>query len=192
MKQAIFYEQYGGNLHKCMYAGLVPQNTVLWMMVDQGCKSVTFDEYRQNWVVEGEFRLLCLKDEEVESATMASLLGAVIMGNGSDIPGKLSDCLKRLEKWNVSWQHDSLKMAAYIYEEKEEQQNFINFDITCEEVGFIAHVGSLRTVDDAMAGVHQYFDTLEMDAKIFMESKRLFAKKEILAMIRKEDLDRFD
>ena len=92
MTKAIFYDSIGGWMHKCMFAGLDKEGRAQWMMVDQGAEVMMLDDYLDIGEVCGELNLLCLMGEEVESSTMALLLGAVVQSYGPDIPSQLSYC----------------------------------------------------------------------------------------------------
>ena len=194
MTKAIFYDSIGGWMHKCMFAGLDKEGRAQWMMVDQGAEVMMLDDYLDIGEVCGELNLLCLMGEEVESSTMALLLGAVVQSYGPDIPSQLSYCLERLKKWDVSWLHDPLEMEVRPLEYLDEasQQKMFRFYIRCKNVGFVTEADCFETMNGLMDYVRQYFDALEMGAGIPMTAKFLSADKELLAKVSKVDLEMFD
>ena len=191
MTKAFFYETEGGNIHRCMFAGLDKKGEAQWIMLDQGERVLMLSEcYNQQG--NGGVNLLCLEGEEVESTAMAKLLGAVIKSYLYDIPRQLSRCLELLEKREVTWMHDPLKLEVGLEDFSYATWNEYGFFIRCEGVGLVTEVKDFATMDELMDYMRMYFDALEIGARIFVESKVLIAKDELLAKVSKRNMEMFD
>ena len=174
-----------------MFAGLDKKGEAQWIMLDQGERVLMLSEcYNQQG--NGGVNLLCLEGEEVESTAMAKLLGAVIKSYLYDIPRQLSRCLELLEKREVTWMHDPLKLEVGLEDFSYATRNEYGFFIRCEGVGLVTEVKDFATMDELMDYMRMYFDALEIGARIFVESKVLIAKDELLAKVSKRDMEMFD
>ena len=116
MEKAIFFESNGGYLHKCIFAGLDNDGFAQWVVVDQDTEPMTLNEYLQyNVLTDSVMLLLCMEGEKVESKTMSLLLGAVIRDYGADTSA-LSERIKTLRRWGVTWHHEPLRMSVNVQE----------------------------------------------------------------------------
>lgn len=193
-QKAFFYEVIGGQMHKCMFAGLDKDGQPQWLMVNQGAEVMVLSEF-QKYVIDGEeINMLCLEGEKVESTTMALLLGAVLQSYGPDIPGMLHATLEALKRWNVAWRRDPLKMEVHPLEylDSVKEKKCFRFYITCTGLGFVTEADAFDNIDDMMEFLHHYFDALTFEAGIPVISKGLVAANDLLARVSNVDKEMFD
>lgn len=193
-QKAFFYEVIGGQMHKCMFAGLDKDGQPQWLMVNQGEEVMVLSEF-QKYVIDGEeINMLCLEGEKVESTTMALLLGAVLQSYGPDIPGMLHATLEALKRWNVAWRRDPLKMEVHPLEylDSVKEKKSFRFYITCTGLGFVTEADAFDNIDDMMEFLHHYFDALTFEAGIPVISKGLVAANDLLARVSNVDKEMFD
>lgn len=192
--KAIMYEAIGGKLHECFFVGVNSGGESQWLMADQGEEVMMLNAYQRTSAIYEDVRLLCIKNEMVNSMTMAHLLGAVLQSYGPDIRKLLSNSVKKLERWGVKWFHDTLEMEVSIseYFDKEAQHNRYQFLLTCVGSGFISEADDFSTIDDLIDYVRQYFEVLEINAGISVPKKYLAAYDEkLLAMVSQKDREMF-
>jgi hypothetical protein len=195
MEKVFFYESEGGELHKCMFAGLDHEGKPQWLMADQGCEVLTLSEYRDFYMNGEDVLLLCMEGEKVESAMMALLLGAVLQSWRGDLPKLYKKCIAQLDRWGIRWRYDALKMEVRIlgYRETGTELKKYRFYITCEERGFVSEKDGFKSMGDLMDCVRGFFSALEGDAGIPVVSKRLVGNDEDdLALVDAEDRKMFD
>ena len=193
MEKAIFFESNGGYLHKCIFAGLDNDGFAQWVVVDQDTEPMTLNEYLQyNVLTDSAMLLLCMEGEKVESKTMLLLLGAVIRDYGADTSA-LSERIKTLRRWGVSWHHEPLRMSVNVQEYRGESNRvFYHLFIYVENFGVVAEADEFVSVDAVMDFVSEYFSVLEFEAAIKVTSKRLSADPGVREAMRKEELEMFD
>ena len=193
-QKAFFYEVIGGQMHKCMFAGLDNEGQPQWLIVNQGSEVMTLSDYQGDVIDGEEINLLCLEGEKVESTTMALLLGAVLQSYGPDIPGLLHETLEALKRWNVAWRRDPLKMEVHPLEylDSVREKKCFRFYISCTGLGFVTEADAFDTIDDMMGFLNHYFDALSFEAGIPVVSKGLIAAEKLLARVSKVDKEMFD
>ena len=193
-QKAFFYEVIGGQMHKCMFAGLDYEGQPQWLVVNQGSEVMTLSDYQGGVIYGEEINLLCLEGEKVESTTMALLLGAVLQSYGPDIPGLLHETLEALKRWNVTWRRDPLKMEVHPLEylDSVKEKKCFRFYISCTGLGFVTEADAFDTIDDMMGFLNHYFDALSFEAGIPVVSKGLIAAEDLLARVSKVDKEMFD
>ena len=193
MEKAIFFESNGGYLHKCIFAGLDNDGFAQWVVVDQDTEPMTLNDYlRYNVLTDSAMLLLCMEGEKVESKTMSLLLGAVIRDYGADTSA-LSERIKTLRRWGVSWHHEPLRMSVNVQEYRGESNRvFYHLFIYVENFGVVAEADEFVSVDAVMDFVSEYFSVLEFEAAIKVTSKRLSADPGVREAMRKEELEMFD
>ena len=193
MTKGIFYESNGGYLHKCLFAGLDNKGNAQWVVVDQGMDSMTLSDYlKYNLLDDSQMLLLCMEGEKVESKTMSLLLGAVIRDYGNDVSA-LSERIRTLRRWGVTWHHEPLRMAVNVMEYRDATNRyFYHLFIKEESMGVVAETEEFDSVEALMDFVFEYFSALECEAAITVTSKRLEAEPEVWEEMRKEDLAMFD
>ena len=193
MEKAIFFESNGGYLHKCIFAGLDNDGFAQWVVVDQDTEPMTLNDYlRYNVLTDSAMLLLCMEGEKVESKTMSLLLGAVIRDYGADTSA-LSERIKTLRRWGVSWHHEPLRMSVSVQEYRgESNRAFYHLFFYVEDLGVVAEAEEFVSVDAVMDFVTEYFSVLEFEAAIKVTSKRLSADPGVREAMRKEELEMFD
>lgn len=194
MVKGFFFENNGGTLHKCMFAGLDKENHAHWLMADQGEPSMTLREYMDMELMEdGDVRLLCMEGETVEPTTMALLLGAVLHGYPSDTEEALNGALRTLRNKSVSWSERLLQISVYMrrYYDKDVASDRYRFYAYCREYGFLFELDDFKSVKELMGVLRCYFDALEYDAGMVL-LKSLHADEEELKSMDQKDLLMFD
>ena len=194
MRKALFYETFGGFLHKCMFAGLDNKGNAQWMMVSQGDEVITIDQYiEMNAIEVYSIRLLCLEGEKIESKTMALLLGETINCNFCDVSA-MDDRIEQLRRWGLSWYRDPLTMSVHVTEYQNEPKGRLNyrFYITGKGIGFVTEADDFDSLEELMELVRQYFAALEFKAGITIEKRELAGPDNVLAKVSAKDREMFD
>ncbi len=184
MVKAIFYENDGGKLHNCFFAGLDRDGLGQWVVADQGSELIMLSDYQD--LSDVEFLLLCLEGEKVTSRNMAQLLGCVVQGYYGAI-SMLEDCLKDLKRRNVIWDCDPLEIKVYLWEYHCEVRNQNMLKLKISGSGFVAELDDIFTVDLAMDIVKGYFTALEMGAGINVSRKTLIIEEKLKVEVSRED-----
>ena len=164
MKKVIFFENYDGRLHRCIFAGLDNNNRPQWVKVDQGEEMMSLQDYMEANCLKGEdMRVLCMDGETLESATMALLLGAVLQGYPCVYTKALADAIKNLRNMGIGWKQDKLQMfiSVYKYYDDVNQKDAFRFCIDCNRFGDIVEMDNFFNMKELMDVVRCYFDALE-------------------------------
>ena len=194
MTKAIFFDKVGGYMQKCLFAGIDNNGKAQWLVVNQGEEVITLSQYMErNGLMDGDVKLLCIEGEKVSATTMAFLLGAVIEEPTLEM-SELTARIVQLQKWGVKWQRDSLNMSVHVLEYMNERtgRRYFCFSIVEEEMGLITEAEDFETLDDLMSVVRCYFNTLEFDAGISINSKELVATDKIRAQMDGCDREMFE
>jgi len=164
MKKVIFFENYDGRLHRCIFAGLDNNNRPQWVKVDQGEEMMSLQDYMEANCLKGEdMRVLCVEGETLESATMAQLLGAVLQGYPCVYIKALADAIKNLRNMGIGWKQDKLQMfiSVYKYYDDVNQKDAFRFCIDCNRFGDIVEMDNFFNMKELMDVVRCYFEALE-------------------------------
>ena len=169
MKKVFMFENEGGQLHTCLFAGLNDNGHPQWMMVNQGEEIMMLQEYMKvNLIKSNDIRLLCLEDEKLDSATMAHYLGAVLQDYPVDRKMALSKAVTSLKNKGFEWRRDALKVRVYMREYYEEavRANRFRFAIYCAGGGKLLELDSFKTTNEMLDAFQNYYDALYLEAGI--------------------------
>ena len=174
MTKAFFYETNGGDLLRCMFAGLDKDGHAQWVVIDQGSESTTLQDYLDEYCMEsGDIRLLCLEGELLESETLAILLGSVYKSYPIDYRKSLLDTLKRLRRIGIDWKHDlvELKVQIYKYFDHVLQEDCLCYSIMANGRVYLAELDAFHSPKELMDSVRCFFEALEKEADIVLKKE---------------------
>lgn len=172
MKKVFLFENEGGQLHKCLFAGLDDNGHPQWMMVDQGKEIMMLEEYlKVNLMKRNNIRMLCLEGEKLESATMAHYLGAVLQDYPVDRKRALSKAVTSLKDKGFKWQQNTLKVKVFMHEYYEEavSANRFRFTVYCAEGGPLLELDCFKTTDEMLDALQNYYDAVYQEAGITLK-----------------------
>ena len=190
--KAIFYEQDGGWLHRCHFAGVDGGGVPQWVIINQGEPSTTLEGFANEVLCVGEvqFLTLCLEGEQPSSLTIAKLLGAATKTGLADVGAHMKSRLDELISFGVTWKRDALKVVIDILKTKNNQfKVLVNHDYSWLED--IAASGLLDSLDDVAWWIRNYFYVLESQAGITCH-KKLQTLNEILSQMKRSQKELFD
>lgn len=190
--KAFFYEQDGGILHRCYFAGVDGGGVPQWVIINQGEPSTTLEGFANEVLCVGEvqFLTLCLEGEQPSSLTIAKLLGAATKTGLADVGAHMKSRLDELISFGVTWKHDALKVVIDIIKTKNNQfKVLVNHDYSWLED--IAASGLLDSLDDVAWWIRDYFYVLESQAGITCH-KKLQTLNEILSQMKRSQKELFD
>lgn len=195
MVKAIFFENYDGCLHRCVFAGLDTNDRPQWLMVDQGEEMMTLQNYMvRNLLKDEDIRMLCLEGEPMESTTMALLFGAVLQGYTLDYPRIQAETLQNLRRRGIEWKQEKLELGVYVYKyyEKENHADACRFCIYCNGIGYVMGMDNFKTMKDLMEAVRCFLEALEKGAGIGLRKKLRIHDVNLLNEMDEEDKKMFD
>ena len=195
MVKAIFFENYDGCLHRCVFAGLDTNDRPQWLMVDQGEEMMTLQNYMvRNLLKDEDIRMLCLEGEPMESTTMALLFGAVLQGYTLDYPRIQAETLQNLRRRGIEWKQEKLELGVYVYKyyEKENHADACRFCIYCNGIGYVMGMDNFNTMKDLMEAVRCFLEALEKGAGIGLRKKLRIHDVNLLNEMDEEDKKMFD
>ena len=190
--KAFFYEQDGGILHRCYFAGVDGGGVPQWVIINQGEPSTTLEGFANEVLCVGEvqFLTLCLEGEQPSSLTIAKLLGAATKTGLADVGAHMKSRLDELISFGVTWKRDALKVVIDILKTKNNQfKVLVNHDYSWLED--IAASGLLDSLDDVAWWIRNYFYVLESQAGITCH-KKLQTLNEILSQMKRSQKELFD
>ena len=190
--KAFFYEQDGGILHRCYFAGVDGDGVPQWVIINQGEPSTTLEGFANEVLCVGEvqFLTLCLEGEQPSSLTIAKLLGAATKTGLADVGAHMRSRLDELISLGVTWKRDALKVVIDIIKTKNNQfKVLVNHDYSWLED--IAASGLLDSLDDVAWWIRDYFYVLESQAGITCH-KKLQTPNEILSQMKRSQKELFD
>ena len=190
--KAFFYEQDGGILHRCYFAGVDGGGVPQWVIINQGETSTTLEGFANEVLCVGEvqFLTLCLEGEQPSSLTIAKLLGAATKTGLADVGAHMKSRLDELISFGVTWKHDALKVVIDIIKTKNNQfKVLVNHDYSWLED--IAESDFLDDMDDVAWWIRDYFYVLESQAGITCH-KKLQTLNEILSQMKRSQKELFD
>ena len=195
MVKAIFFENYDGCLHRCVFAGLDTNDRPQWLMVDQGEEMMTLQNYMvRNLVKDEDIRMLCLEGEPMESTTMALLFGAVLQGYSLDYPRIQAETFQNLRRRGIEWKQEKLELnvRVYKYYENVNHADAYRFCIECNGIGYVMGMDNFNTMKDLMEAVRCFLDALEKGAGIGLRKKLRIHDVNLLNEMDEEDKKMFD
>ena len=195
MVKAIFFENYDGCLHRCVFAGLDTNDKPQWLMVDQGEEMMTLQNYMvRNLVKDEDIRMLCLEGEPMESTTMALLFGAVLQGYSLDYPRIQAETFQNLRRRGIEWKQEKLELnvRVYKYYENVNHADAYRFCIECNGIGYVMGMDNFNTMKDLMEAVRCFLDALEKGAGIGLRKKLRIHDVNLLNEMDEEDKKMFD
>ncbi len=160
MKKVIFYEEEGGWLHKCMFAGLDNKGKAQWIVMEPGNPTQTLDELEMNLCI-GDicFNLLCEEGDTIPSADIARVMAACLHTSPGFLENRLEKQVVALNKFGLKWNSQPLKFAAYVF--KNQKGNFtlslcIDCEVEMEDILWDCHFDSIEGVMDCLSTFFSY------------------------------------
>lgn len=189
--KAIFYEQDGGWLHRCYFAGVDGNGVPQWVIINQGEPSTTLEGFANEvlCVDEVQFLMLCLEGEQPSSLTIAKLLGAATKTAKEDKGAHMRSRLDELISLGVTWKRDALKVTIDIFKHNNQFKVLIYHDYSWFED--IVRSDLLDSLDDVAWWIRNYFYVLESQAGITCH-KKLQTPNEILSQMKRSQKELFD
>ena len=189
--KAIFYEQDGGWLHRCYFAGVDGNGVPQWVIINQGEPSTTLEGFANEvlCVDEVQFLMLCLEGEQPSSLTIAKLLGAATKTAKEDKGAHMRSRLDELISLGVTWKRDALKVTIDIFKQNNQFKVLVNHDYSWLED--IAESDFLDDMDDVAWWIRNYFYVLESQAGITCH-KKLQTSNEIHSQMKRNQKELFD
>ena len=189
--KAIFYEQDGGWLHRCYFAGVDGNGVPQWVIINQGEPSTTLEGFANEVLCVGEvqFLTLCLEGEQPSSLTIAKLLGAATKNWVVDVGAHMRSRLDELISLGVTWKRDALKVTIDIFKHNNQFKVLIYHDYSWLED--IVRSDLLDSLDDVAWWIRNYFYVLESQAGITCH-KKLQTPNEILSQMKRSQKELFD
>lgn len=193
MTKAIFYETVGGDLHRCMFAGLDNEGHAQWVVVDQGIETMTLSDYLNEFRIIGDIHLLCLEGEPLESLTLAILLGSVLQSYPIDCKKSLSDTIRKLRHMGIDWKHDTVDLKVYVFNYYDDimDNDCFKYSILANGCEYLAELDAFISRKNLMNNVRSLFETLEAEAGIVLRKELVVDRSEIIEFESK-DLLMFD
>ena len=176
MTKAFFYETDGGDLLRCMFAGLDHDGHAQWVVIDQGSETMTLSDYQEELFIDKSgIRLLCLEGEPLESEALAIFLGSVYKSYPIDCKKKLSDTIKKLRRMGIDWKHDlvMLKVRIYKYFDHVLKEDSYYYSIVANGREYLAELDAFTSPNEVMDSVRCFFEALEMEADIVLRKELL-------------------
>ena len=195
MVKAIFFENYDGCLHRCVFAGLDTNDRPQWLMVDQGEEMKTLHDYMvENLLKDEDIHMLCLEGEPMESTTMALLFGAVLQGYSLDYPRIQAETFQNLRRRGIEWKQEKLELDVRVYKYYEivNHADAYRFCIYCNGIGYVMGMDNFKTMKDLMEAVRCFLDALEKGAGIGLRKKLRIHDVNLLNEMDDEDKKMFD
>lgn len=195
MVKAIFFENYDGCLHRCVFAGLDTNDRPQWLMVDQGEEMMTLQNYMvRNLLKDEDIRMLCLEGEPMESTTMALLFGAVLQGYTLDYPRIQAETFQNLRRRGIEWKQEKLELGVHVFEyyENVNHADEYRFCIECNGFGYVMGMDNFKTMKDLMEAVRCFLDALEKGAGIGLRKELYSHDVNLLNEMDEEDKKMFD
>ena len=189
--KAIFYEQDGGWLHRCHFAGVDGDGVPQWVIINQGEPSTTLEGFANEVLCVGEvqFLTLCLEGEQPSSLTIAKLLGAAAKSAKTDVGAHMRSRLDELISMGVTWKRDALKVVIDIFKHENQFKVLIYHDYSwCED---IVQSELLDDLEDVAWWIRSYFYVLESQSGITCH-KKLETSNEILSQMKRSQKEMFD
>lgn len=172
MTKAFFYETDGGDLLRCMFAGLDHDGHAQWVVINQGSETMTLQDYQDEYLIEsGGIHLLCLEGEPLESVTLAILLGCVLQSYPINRKKSLSETLQKLRNMGVDWKHDMVRLNVHAHKYFDDVLNkeCYNYSIIANGRKFLLDADAFSQPEEMMADVRCFFDALEQEADVVLK-----------------------
>ena len=174
MTKAYFYKTDGGELLRCMFAGLDRDGQAHWVVIDQGSETMTLQDYLDEFCMESSsIHLLCLEGELLESETLAVLLGSVHQSYPIDCKKSLSDTIKKLKRKGIDWKHEvvELKVRVHEYVDQVLKEDCLYYSIMANGRVCLAELDAFHSPKELMNSVRCFFEALEKEADIVLKKE---------------------
>ena len=176
MTKAFFYETDGGDLIRCMFAGLDNDGHAQWVVIDQGVEAMTLSDYLDEFCMDSSgICLLCLEGEPLESETLALLLGSVHKSYPIDSKESLLNTIKKLRRLGIVWKHEvvKVKVSVYKYFDNVLKEDCLYYSVIANGRVFLAELDAFHSPKELMDSVRCFFEALEKEADIVLRKELL-------------------
>ncbi len=178
MEKAIFYEEQGGWLHKCMFAGL-DNNKPQWLIMESGLQVMTQEEFTINLGLgEINYDLLCEQGETVTSTDMAKMMGSCLNLKLEHLDWRFELQAKTLKKLGVEWSQKPLKFCVRIYSNCQRGYSMTIQTVDDVENEDVVWKDDIRSFDEAIAYAIAYLGGLSVSLNIKNTAELVICKED--------------